>query len=165
MCIPVRCGIITLSYSPRRRHHVGRQERQQAPQLWDSAVKAVKGGSTEQLVETFTSEMTLVAEGLCEDQNNLRKELAQVREMAEKLEQRADNEQEVLDTTLRENQKDIDRRLDELTHRIAALEVKTTRRDKEEPRKKDMGIISQLTVLAGIVAGAWIIVTVLNLFK
>ena len=134
-------------------------------QLWDSAVKAVKGGSTEQLVETFTSEMTLVAEALCEDQNNLRKELAQVREMAEKLEQRADNEQEVLDTTLRENQKDIDRRLDELTHRIAALEVKTTRRDKEEPRKKDMGIISQLTVLAGIVAGAWIIVTVLNLFK
>ncbi len=134
-------------------------------QLWDSAVKAVKGGSTEQLVETFTSEMTLVAEGLCEDQNNLRKELAQVREMAEKLEQRADNEQEVLDTTLRENQKDTDRRLDELTHRIAALEVKITRRDKEEPRKKDMGIISQLTVLAGIVAGAWIIVTVLNLFK
>ena len=103
-------------------------------QLWDSAVKAVKGGSTEQLVETFTSEMTLVAEGLCEDQNNLRKELAQVREMAEKLEHRADNEQEVLDTTLRENQKDIDRRLDELTRRIAALEVKTTRRDKEEPR-------------------------------
>ncbi len=134
-------------------------------QLWDSAVKAVKGGSTEQLVETFTSEMTLVAEGLCEDQNNLRKELAQVREMAEKLEQRADNEQEVLDTTLRENQKDIDRRLDELTHRITALEVKITRRDKEEPRKKDMGIISQLTVLAGIVVGAWIIVTVLNLFK
>lgn len=134
-------------------------------QLWDSAVKAVKGGSTEQLVETFTSEMTLVAEGLCEDQNNLRKELAQVREMAEKLEHRADNEQEVLDTTLRENQKDIDRRLDELTHRIAALEVKITRRDKEELRKKDMGIISQLTVLAGIVAGAWIIVTVLNLFK
>ena len=66
-------------------------------QLWDSAVKAVKGGSTEQLVETFTSEMTLVAEGLCEDQNNLRKELAQVREMAEKLEHRADNEQELLD--------------------------------------------------------------------
>ena len=134
-------------------------------QLWDSAVKAVKGGSTEQLVETFTSEMTLVAEGLCEDQNNLRKELAQVREMAEKLEHRADNEQEVLDTTLRENQKDIDRRLDELTHRIAALEAKASRRDKEEPQKRDMGIISQLTVLAGIVAGAWIIVTVLNLFK
>ena len=110
-------------------------------QLWDSAVKAVKGGSTEQLVETFTSEMTLVAEGLCEDQNNLRKELAQVREMAEKLEHRADNEQEVLDTTLRENQKDIDRRLDELTRRIAALEVKTTRRDKDEPRQRDMGII------------------------
>ena len=31
-------------------------------QLWDSAVKAVKGGGTEQLIETFTAEMTLVAE-------------------------------------------------------------------------------------------------------
>lgn len=84
-------------------------------QLWDSAVKAVKGGGTEQLIETFTAEMTLVAEGLCEDQNNLRREITQVRTLAEKLETRVDNEQEVLDTTLRENQKEIDRRLDELS--------------------------------------------------
>ena len=68
-------------------------------QLWDSAVKAVKGGGTEQLIETFTAEMTLVAEGLCEDQNNLRREITQVR------------------------------------------------------------------TLAGIIAGAWVIVTVLNLFQ
>ena len=131
--------------------------------LWDSAVKAVKGGSTEQLVETFTSEMTLVAEGLCEDQNNLRKELAQVREMAEKLEQRADNEQEVLDTTLRENQKEIDRRLDELTRRMNALEAKAAKQDGKLKREKNL--ISQLTLLAGIIAGAWVIVTVLNLFQ
>ena len=28
-------------------------------QLWDSAVKAVKGGGTEQLIETFTAEMIM----------------------------------------------------------------------------------------------------------
>ena len=134
-------------------------------QLWNSAVKAVKGGSSEQLIETFTSEMTLVAEGLCEDQQALRKELAQVRETAEKLDQRMENEQDVLDTTLRENQKELDRRLDELTHRIAALEMKASRQEKAPAKTKEKNWLSQATLLASIIAGAWIIVTVLNLFK
>lgn len=134
-------------------------------QLWNSAVKAVKVGSSEQLIETFTSEMTLVAEGLCEDQQALRKELAQVRETAEKLDQRMENEQEVLDTTLRENQKELDRRLDELTHRIAALEMKASRQEKAPAKTKEKNWLSQATLLASIIAGAWIIVTVLNLFK
>ena len=134
-------------------------------QLWNSALKAVKGGSSEQLIETFTSEMTLVAEGLCEDQQALRKELAQVRETAEKLDQRMENEQEVLDTTLRENQKELDRRLDELTHRIAALEMKASRQEKAPAKTKEKNWLSQATLLASIIAGAWIIVTVLNLFK
>ena len=128
-------------------------------------MKAVKGGSSEQLIETFTSEMTLVAEGLCEDQQALRKELAQVRETAEKLDQRMENEQEVLDTTLRENQKELDRRLDELTHRIAALEMKASRQEKAPAKTKEKNWLSQATLLASIIAGAWIIVTVLNLFK
>ena len=132
-------------------------------QLWDSAVKAVKGGGTEQLIETFTAEMTLVAEGLCEDQNSLRREITQVRTLAEKLETRVDNEQEVLDTTLRENQKEIDRRLDELTRRMNALEAKAAKQDGKLKREKNL--ISQLTLLAGIIAGAWVIVTVLNLFQ
>ena len=132
-------------------------------QLWDSAVKAVKGGGTEQLIETFTAEMTLVAEGLCEDQNTLRREITQVRTLADKLETRVDNEQEVLDTTLRENQKEIDRRLDELTRRMNALEAKAAKQDGKLKREKNL--ISQLTLLAGIIAGAWVIVTVLNLFQ
>lgn len=130
-------------------------------QLWDSALKAVKGGGTEQLVETFTSEMTLVAEGLCEDQQTLRRELEHVRAMTEKLEQRAANEQEVLDTTLRENQKEVDRRLDELTRRIAALETRAARRDEKSRKEKNW--ISQLTVLVSIAAGAWVLVTLLQL--
>ena len=86
-----------------------------------------------------------------------------MRTLAEKLETRVDNEQEVLDTTLRENQKEIDRRLDELTRRMNALEAKAAKQDGKLKREKNL--ISQLTLLAGIIAGAWVIVTVLNLFQ
>ena len=34
--------------------------------LWDGALKMVKGENTNQLIEQFTAEMNLVAEGLCE---------------------------------------------------------------------------------------------------
>ena len=40
---------------------------QKKPTLWDGALKMVKGENTNQLIEQFTAEMTLVAEGLCED--------------------------------------------------------------------------------------------------
>ena len=36
---------------------------------------------------------------------------------------------------------------------------------KPPKEKKTANLVSQLTVLAGIIAGAWIIVTVLNLFR
>lgn len=44
-------------------------------QLWSQALRAVKGDQTQTLVEQFTSEMTLVAEGLVEDQAGLHREL------------------------------------------------------------------------------------------
>ena len=43
--------------------------------LWDGALKMVRGDNTSQLIENFTAEMTLVAEGLCEDQSILRREV------------------------------------------------------------------------------------------
>lgn len=132
-------------------------------QLWSSALKAVKGESTGQLVEQFTSEMTLVAEGLCEDQARLRKAVEDMRKDQDQSAQRLESEQQAMESTIRENQRDLDRRLDELTHRIAALEAKQ-QKPKESGKKDKNNIISQVTVLAGIIAGAWIIVTVLKLF-
>ena len=41
--------------------------------LWNQALKVVKGDSLNDMVEQFTQEMTLVAEGLCEDQARLRR--------------------------------------------------------------------------------------------
>ena len=43
--------------------------------LWNGALKMVKGENTTQLIEQFTSEMTLVAGGLCEDQSKRRREV------------------------------------------------------------------------------------------
>ena len=43
--------------------------------IWNDALKMVKGEDSTQLIESFTAEMTLVAEGLCEDQNRLRGEV------------------------------------------------------------------------------------------
>ena len=135
-------------------------------QLWNSAVKAVKGESTEQLVEQFTAEMTLVAEGLCDDQGRLRKEVTALRTDYDRLEQRLQSEQQAQESTLMETQRDIDRRLDEVTRRLAALEkAQSARQQKEAKGKRPQNLISQLTVLAGIIAGAWILVTVLNLLK
>ena len=134
-------------------------------QLWNNALKAVKGDSTGQLVEQFTSEMTLVAEGLCEDQARLRKAVDDLRRDQDQAVQRVYSEQEALESTIRENQRDLDRRLDELTHRIAALEAKQQQKAKEPAKRDKNGMLQQLTVLASIIAGAWIIVTLLNLFK
>ncbi len=135
-------------------------------QLWNSAVKAVKGESTEQLVEQFTAEMTLVAEGLCDDQGRLRKEVTALRTDYDRLEQRLQSEQQAQESTLMETQRDIDRRLDEVTRRLAALEkAQSARQQKEAKGKRPQNLISQLTVLAGIIAGAWVLVTVLNLLK
>ena len=48
----------------------------QGPQkLWNDTLRRVKGEDHTQLMEQFTSEMTLVAEGLCEDQTSLRREV------------------------------------------------------------------------------------------
>lgn len=135
-------------------------------QLWNSAVKAVKGESTEQLVEQFTAEMTLVAEGLCDDQGRLRKEVTALRTDYDRLEQRLQSEQQAQESTLMETQRDIDCRLDEVTRRLAALEkAQSARQQKEAKGKRPQNLISQLTVLVGIIAGAWILVTVLNLLK
>ena len=43
--------------------------------LWDGALKMVRGDNTTQLMENFTAEMTLVAEGLCEDQSTMRRDV------------------------------------------------------------------------------------------
>ena len=138
------------------------EEKTNKPSLWNQALKVVKGDSTTELVEQFTQEMTLVAEGLCEDQARLRKAVDGLIREADV--QKAKSEQDYQDVLrqLDAHQKETKQQLDELSRRVAALE-------KPAKAKKGKGllgadVIGRLTVLVGIVCGAWVIVTILKLF-
>ena len=135
-------------------------------QLWDTALKTVKGENTTELVEQFTSEMTLVAEGLCDDQSQLRKNVEDVRRESESNRQNLQDALDMLERTLDENQKEMDRRLTDLGRRMDALEKNGKKKELHIGKwKMPDGFMPQLIVLASIIAGAWVLVTILNLFQ
>lgn len=129
-------------------------------QLWNQAVKAVKGDTAGQMVEQFTAEMTLVAEGLCEDQARLRKSVEELARAQERSGQSAKSEIAALENTLREHQRDTDRRLEELSRRLTAMEGKQKKKESAKP-----SWMNQAIVLVSIVCGSWVLVTVLQLFR
>lgn len=127
--------------------------------LFSQAVKAVKGDSTE-LVEAFTAEMTLVAEGLVEDQARLRRAVEELERQKDRDAQSLSSELEALESELKEHQERTDKRLDELSRRLDATARPAKGRGKEAPRWLD-----KLILLAGIVCGSWVLVTIINLFR
>lgn len=130
-------------------------------QLWNQAMKAVKGDSAVQMVERFTAEMTLIAEGLCEDQARLRTTLEAIEREQERSGQSLGSEISALEQSLREHQQEMERRLNDLKRRMDALERQRSRRGLFQT----MGWMDRAIVLAGILCGSWVLVTILNLFK
>ena len=137
-------------------------EKTKKPTLWDGALKMVKGENTNQLIEQFTAEMTLVAEGLCEDQTKLRKEVDGLMTQEDKRIQKLESTINLLETSLEEERKNHDQDVMELRNRVSQLEkqAKVATKDK----KKSRTIIRDLTWLVGIAAGAWVVVTIINTF-
>jgi len=137
-------------------------EKTKKPTLWDGALKMVKGENTNQLIEQFTAEMTLVAEGLCEDQTKLRREVDGLMTQEDKRIQKLESTINLLETSLEEERKNHDQDVTELRNRVTQLEkqAKVTAKDK----KKSRTIIRDLTWLVGIAAAAWVIVTIINAF-
>lgn len=133
------------------------------PSLWDHALKAVKGDSTSALVEQFTQEMTLVAEGLCEDQARLRKAVDGLLREVEGQQRRAEQDYQELKRLLDAQERSAKQRMDELSRRIDALE-KPAPKEKKPVFRLGNDLVGRLTLLAGIVCGTWLIVTVLQLF-
>ncbi|MBE5803138.1 MAG: hypothetical protein E7316_01330 [Clostridiales bacterium] len=129
-------------------------------QLWNNALRAVRSDGTAHMMEEFTAEMTLVAEGLCEDQARLRQLVEELRRENDRAARRMASQAQALENTMKENQREADRRLDELTRRLAALEGKNIRRFRWKKNR-----ISQLTLLAGVTGVIWLLVTVLGLFQ
>ena len=129
--------------------------------LWDGALKMVKGENTNQLIEQFTAEMTLVAEGLCEDQTKLRREVDNMTTQADRRIQKLESRIDLLETSLDEERKAHDKDVTELRNRLSTLEKQAAKAPAKEKRKAGT-IIRDLTWLVGIAAAAWVIVTVIN---
>ena len=128
-------------------------------ELIGGALQALKGPDVQKLVESFTSEMTVVAEGLYDDQMRLRKEVEELSARQDALSQQLLDGRDDLQIRLEQSHKEMSARLAELQKRLQALEARQGKQGKKN------GVLSQITVLAAIVAGAWIVVTLLNLLK
>ncbi len=134
---------------------------QKKPTLWDGALKMVKGENTSQLIEQFTAEMTLVAEGLCEDQTKLRREVDDLTTQEDRRIQKLESRIDLLETTIEEERKQHDKDLTELRNRLSPLE-KNAAKPAVKEKKKAGSIIRDLTWLVGIAAAAWVIVTIIH---
>ena len=127
--------------------------------LWNQALRAVKGESND-LVEAFTAEMTLVAEGLVEDQARLRQTVEELQRSGDRERQSVSSEMEALEQDLHERMQETEKRLTEMSRRLDAI---------EKQRGKGRGGFSaawmdKLLILAGVVCGSWVLVSIINLF-
>jgi len=135
---------------------------QSAKDFMNGVLSPLKGKDMGQMVEDFTSEMTLVAEGLSEDQQRLAQENERLSAQQTELEQR-----------LMDGLHDADVAMDEMKREIASLKSRLDKAEKqasdknakEKDKKGVTAALRQATWLVAIGAGAWIIVTIINLFK
>ena len=125
----------------------------------ENTFASLKGKDMNQAVEEFTSEMTLVVEGLSEDQNALRRDVdsasAQLTMLEEKvLRQEKDRKAEASDSQ---------DEIKQLKKRLESLE-KTLKEAEKKPQKMGLGqILRHATWMVGILCVSWIVVTVLKL--
>jgi len=143
----------------------------------ENTFASLKGKDMNQAVEEFTSEMTLVAEGLSEDQAALRREVekgaAQLTLIEEKLLSRDKQRREEIAAAreeLKQARKQSEQRAEAVEKRCAELEKRLDSLEKalkeveKKPKKMGLGqILRQATWMVGIICAAWIIVTVLHM--
>ena len=133
---------------------------QSAKDFMNGVLSPLKGKDIGQLVEDFTAEMTLVAEGLSEDQHKLSQETERLSAMQTELEQRmldGFHDTGVTSDETRAEIKDLRSRLDKIEKQL---------QDKKELKTKKSdgitGMLRQATWLVAIASVAWIVVTIIN---
>ncbi len=111
------------------------------------AVDSITGKDLPILVEDFTREMTIVAEGLAEDQARLGETL---RLQGEGYDQ------------LAEKMRQTERKMEEIERKVNDIQKKLDRKKENRPGLSQ--ILKQATWLVGIVAAAWVITTLVKTF-
>ena len=133
---------------------------QSARDFVNGVISPLKGRDTGQLVEEYTAEMTLVVEGLSEDQARLQQETerlsARQTEAEETLARRL-RDAESANAALKKELEALKKRLDKTDRLVADRKIKKV--------EGFTGLLRQATWLAAIVAGAWVITTVIKLFR
>ena len=132
---------------------------QSAKDFMNGVLSPLKGKDIGQLVEDFTAEMTLVAEGLSEDQHKLSQETERLSAMQTELEQRmldGFHDAGVTHDETRSEIKDLRSRLERIEKQLDKKELKTKKSDGIT------GMLRQATWLVAIASGAWIVVTIIN---
>ena len=133
---------------------------QSAKDFMSGVLSPLKGKDVGQLVEDFTAEMTLVAEGLSEDQQKLSEE-------NEKLAA----QQTLMEQNLLDQLHDAQVTMDEMRSEITTLRGRLDKAEKSIGEKKIKkvegftGLLRQATWLAGILVGGWILVTIIKFFQ
>ncbi len=131
-------------------HELKPQETAPAPRGENILLKSWKmlsGKEIPKLVEEFTREMVVVAEGLSEDQARLTQAVAE----------QARGQDDAAGRI-----RAMEKQLGELSRQVADLSKKAEKRQKGDSNLTR--ILRQATWLAGIIAGAWIITTLLRMF-
>ena len=111
--------------------------------------------------------MTLVAEGLCEDQSRLHQDVEKMMSDEDRRIQKLESRISLLEKTLEDERTAHDRDLTESRTRLAALEKQADRTEKDKEKKQSVkrNVIRDITVLVGIAGGSWVLVTLLNLIR
>ena len=121
----------------------------------ENTFNSLKGKDLTQAVDEFTSEMTIVIEGMSEDMAKLRcdadEALARIT---------------IFENDLGEHGKECGDELKKLRKSLEAMEKRLNALEKPDKKSKKANLstlIKQLTWLAAIICGSWIAVTVLQL--
>lgn len=126
-----------------------------AKDFMSSALSPLKSKDVSQMVEGFTAEMTLVAEGLSDDQLRLQQQQdrmdGQLTEMEDALGQ------------ARKEIRDLQKEMADLQDRLEKAE-KAMKEKKAKKSERLTGLLRQATWLVGIGAGAWVIITLIKAF-
>ena len=119
----------------------------------------LKGKDLNQAVEEFTSEMTLVIEGLSEDQERTSRQVDQL-----------SARQTILEEDLLSRLEEAEKALSDAQKEMKALQKKLEKAEKTAADKKISkvngftGMLRQATWLVGIAVGGWIAVTLIKAF-
>ncbi|NLB90331.1 MAG: hypothetical protein GX786_03820 [Clostridiales bacterium] len=120
--------------------------------ILQDTIQMFKGkGKTEELIEEFTNEVSIVTEGLWNDQKNLKTQMDTIQ----------------MEQTLWENKEEEKRKKAEEKIGLLEKEIKQlqTQMDQDKrKKKKEKNIVAQISMMVFVIAGAWVLVTLVKAF-